>query len=161
MKAQLHLAGPSDADRLLPMVARFHDEMGIVTDEPGREAAIAPLLDGSPHGAVYLIGPARAPLGYLVVSFGWSIEFGGLDGILDELFVRPSVRGRGIAGDALSALARALGPAGLRALHLEVRRTDETTGRLYRRAGFVLRDDFALMSRHLAATEVVRQPAPT
>ncbi len=160
MKAQLHLADPEDALRLLPMVARFHEETGIASNAPDLEAAIAPMLDGSPHGAAYLIGPSRAPVGYLVVSFGWSVEFGGLDGIPDELFIRTGVRGRGIAGDALSALVRALGPAGLCALHLEVRRTDEATKRLCRRAGFALRDDFALMSRDLATAEVAQQPSP-
>ena len=53
------------------MVAAFHAEAGIAQDDAGRRAALAPLLEGSPYGAVYLIGPARAPVGYLAVCFTW------------------------------------------------------------------------------------------
>ena len=79
------------------------------------EDLILPLLEGSPHGAVYLIGPARAPIGYAIVSFGWSVEFGGLDGFVDELYLRPAVRRRGIATEALLALGQRLGAAGMTA----------------------------------------------
>ncbi len=147
MSAQLHLAKPDAIAPLLTLVARFHEEYGLETTEEHRRAALEPLLEGSPHGAVYLIGPARAPVGYLVVTFGWSVEFGGLDGFVDEVFVRPSVRGRGIGTEALLALGRALTGTGLRALHLEVDRSDEAKHRLYRKAGFRLRERYALMTR--------------
>ena len=143
----LHLAGPEDFDRLLPMVAAFHNEAGFGTDADHIEAAIRPLLEGAPHGAVWLIGPKRAPVGYLCVSFGWSIEFGGLDAMLDEIYVRPAVRGRGMGATALDEIAKALRESGVRAMHLEVERDNETTQRLYARSRFVPRDRYMLMSR--------------
>lgn len=145
----LHLAKPDDLERLLPLVAAFHAEQGIESSEDFLRSALLPLLSGSPHGAAYLIGPARAPIGYLVISFGWSIEFGGLDGILDELYLRPKVRGRGIAAEVLHALPRALAGGGLRALHLEVDRDNERAQRLYARAGFTPRSGYMLMSKRL------------
>lgn len=133
--------------RLLPLVSAFHDEMGIRQTDDLRQAALAPLLDGSPHGAAWLIGPARAPIGYVVICFGWSLEFGGMDGFVDELYVRPGVRGRGIGSDILSALPTTLAGVGLRALHLEVRRDDSTAQELYKRAQFTPRPDYMLMTR--------------
>ena len=97
MSAALTLAGPDHLDALDRLVAAFHLEVGIEADEAQRRAAIAPPLEGIPHGAAYLIGPERAPIGYIVISFGWSMEFGGLDGMIDELYIRPGVRGRGVA----------------------------------------------------------------
>ncbi len=143
------LAKPGDIDRILPLVAAFHTEMGIVQDDAARHAAVAPLLDGSPHGAIYIAGPVRAPIGYAAISFGWSLEFGGLDGILDEIYIRPGVRGRGIGSEMLAALPRALGAAGLRALHLEVARDDAKARGLYGRMHFAPRDGHILMSRKL------------
>lgn len=145
----LHLAKPDDFDRLNTLVAAFHAETGLDSTDARRHAGLEPLLAGSPHGAAYLIGPARAPIGYLVVSFGWSVEFGGLDGFLDELYLRPPVRGRGIAAEVLHSLPKALAGAGLRALHLEVDRTAERVQKLYARAGFKPRPQFMLMSRSL------------
>ncbi|MFP4044654.1 MAG: N-acetyltransferase family protein [Rhodosalinus sp.] len=149
MSAALHLARPEDLERVLPLVAAMHQEQGLAPDDGHRRAALAPLLEGSPHGAVYLIGPRGAPIGYLVVTFGWSVEFGGLDANVDELYVRRAVRGRGIAGDALDALARALREAGVRALHLEIDREDAVARRLCTRAHFAPRDRCMLMSRKL------------
>jgi ribosomal protein S18 acetylase RimI-like enzyme len=110
---------------------------------------LAPLLDGIPHGCVYLIGPARAPLGYIILIFGWSVEFGGMDAYVDEIYIRPAIRGRGIASQVLLDLPKALSEAGLTALHLEVDRTNEAAQKLYLRTGFKPRDRYVLMSKKL------------
>ncbi len=147
MSAALTLAQPDHADRLDTLVAAFHTEHGITLSDEARRAGLLPLLEGSPHGAAYLIGPPRAPIGYVVITFGWSVEFGGLDGFIDEIYIRPGVRGRGIASETLHSLPRALAGAGLKALHLEVARTDENLHKLYARAGFAPRPGYMLMTR--------------
>lgn len=147
MSAALTLAGREHAGKLLPLVAAFHAEEGIALTDAAREQAVLPLLDGIPHGSAYLIGPPRAPIGYVIVTFGWSVEFGGLDGFIDELYVRPGVRGRGIATEVLLSLPRALADAGLRALHLEVRTNNPSAQGIYAKAGFRLRDGYHLMTR--------------
>lgn len=149
MSAALTLGGPDHLEKLLSLVASFHAEEGIASSEEDRRAGVSPLLDGIPHGCVYLIGPPRAPIGYIVITFGWSVEFGGLDAIIDELYIRPGVRGRGIASEALIALPRALASGGLRAIHLEVDKTNEKALKLYRRAGFAVRDNYLFMSKRL------------
>ncbi|WP_170432254.1 GNAT family N-acetyltransferase [Ruegeria arenilitoris] len=149
MSAALRLARPEDLDRLMGLVAAFHAEAGIEQDPDLRRAALVPLLEGIPHGCVYLIGPARAPLGYVILTFGWSVEFGGMDGFVDEIYIRPAIRGRGIATEVLLALPKALAGAGLTALHLEVDRTNEAAQKLYLRTGFKPRDRYMLMSKTL------------
>ena len=146
MTAHLHLAGPDDIDRLLPMVAAYHAFERIDTTPDHRRAALVPLLAGSPHGAVWFIGPRRSPVGYVVVTFGWSVEFGGLDGFVDELFIREAVRGRGMGSEALRALIATLAGSGLRALHLEVDEDNAVARRFYARLGFSPRDRYHLMS---------------
>tara|TARA_R110002110_G_scaffold21167_3_gene84444 strand:+ start:2431 stop:2880 length:450 start_codon:yes stop_codon:yes gene_type:complete len=149
MSASLTLAKPEHLDRLVALVGAFHTEEGIDLTEDDRRAGVAPLLDGIPYGAAYLIGPPRAPIGYIVICFSWSVEFGGLDAIIDELYIRPGVRGRGIASEALIALPRALAGGGLRAIHLEVDRTNAAAQKLYLRAGFQARENYMFMSRKL------------
>jgi len=145
----LHLAKPEDLPRLLPLVTAFQEGEGIPQSEEHVTNALAPLLEGNPLGAVYLIGPARAPLGYVVITFGWSLELGGMEAFVDELYIRPAVRGRGIATEVLATLPRALGQAGVRALHLEVDRANETAQRLYARARFEPRERYMLMTKML------------
>ena len=146
---QLTLAKPEHLDALLKLVAAFHAEEGIEQDAETRRNAVLPLLEGSPHGALYIAGPVRAPIGYVAITFGWSLEFGGLDGFVDEIYIRPGVRGRGIGSELLSGLPKALAGFGMKALHLEVHRNNAKARSLYEKLGFVARDDYALMSRKL------------
>lgn len=144
-----HLCTPDDLPRLLPLVAAFHEEYGLNLDDDHRVAALTPLLEGSPYGAAWLFGPSRAPIGYAIFTFGWSVEFGGMEGFVDELYVRPAVRGRGIATEVMEQLPKTLAQSGLRALHMEVDREDEKTRKLYLRQGFKARDRYMLMTRRL------------
>jgi len=141
----LHLATPEDASKLEPMIAAYHALEGINSDEDHRHAAIAPLLEGSPHGAIWLIGPKMSPVGYIAVSFGWSIEVGGLGGFIDELWVREKVRGRGMGSEAVLTLIKSLKGAGLMALHLEISPENTRAETLYGRLGFTRRP-FNLMT---------------
>ena len=142
----LHLAGPDDIEKLLPMVAALHEETGVPSNDDHRREAVVPLLEGAPHGAIWLIGPRRAPVGYICVSFGWSIEFGGLEGRIIEVFVRHAVRGRGMGTEAVYDIAKALKQGGVNALHLQVAPEDERNRRLFARAHFVERTDELLMT---------------
>ncbi|MBI6629793.1 GNAT family N-acetyltransferase [Pontibaca salina] len=145
----LHLAKPADLERLSALVKGFDEETEQPRDQDQRRAALMPLLDGVPHGAIYLIGPARAPMGYVVVSFGWSLELGGMDGRIDQIYLRRAVRRRGIATEVLTTLPTALANAGVKALHLKVDRDNEAAMRLAAKAKFMSRDDIAFMSKFL------------
>jgi ribosomal protein S18 acetylase RimI-like enzyme len=145
----LTLARPDDLDRLAQLVAAFHEEAGITQDDTTRRAALTPLLEGSPHGVAYLIGPARAPIGYVILSFGWSVRAAGLDAMVDELYIRRAVRGRGIGSEVMVALPKALSGAGLRSLHLQVRRDDEKARRLYEKLRFSPCEDHVMMTREM------------
>ena len=149
MSAALHLAKPDDLPRLQSLVARFHAHEGIKQSDEAREAALRPLLEGSPHGAAYLIGPRQGPVGYIIVSFGYSVEMGGIDGFIDEFYIRENVRGRGMGGEVLRTLMPALADYGVKALHLEVDRNNDEANRLYTRLGFEAREKYHLMTSQL------------
>ena len=143
----LHLARPEDFDKLAPLVAAFHAHEGIEQSDETRRGALMPLLEGIPHGVAYLVGPRNAPVGYIVISFGYSVELGGIDGFVDEFFIRDKVRGRGMGSEVLMTLLPALREHGVKALHLEVDRENESAQRLYKRAGFEPREKYMLMTR--------------
>ena len=148
MSARLTLASIEDLPRLAPLVTKFHDEFGIQMSEDARVNTLATLLEGVPQGVAYLIGPNSAPVGYIIVSFGFSVEMGGLDAMIDEFYIRRGVRGRGMGGEVLRALIPALGQHGVRAMHLEVD-TIGASKTLYKRMGFVPREHHHLMTRVL------------
>jgi len=145
----LHLATPEDLAKLMPLVAGFHAEQGHEGEPELLQEALLPLLEGSPHGAVWLIGLRRAPVGHVMVSFGWSLELGGLSAHVQELFIRPAVRRRGMGGEALHLLGQALKQGGVRELLLAADPGDETLTRFWRRARFQPQPRSLLMRRVL------------
>lgn len=149
MATAIHLATPEDSPRLLALIRLFHQEFGIERTDEERQTALSPLLEGSPLGAAWVFGLTKAPTGYVIITFGWSMEMGGMEAFVDELFIRPNVRKRGIATEVLAAISASLKDVGVTALHLEVDREDEATQRLYSRAHFKLRDRYCLMTRTL------------
>jgi ribosomal protein S18 acetylase RimI-like enzyme len=148
--SMLHIAGPDDLERLLPMVAGFQDHIGQPRNAEALEQALSPLLEGTPLGVVYLIGPRRAPVGYIALSFGWSIGFGGLEARISQFWVRSAVRGRGMGGDVLLALVPALAKHGLAAISLELPESDVRAQSLYLRRGFRAESGTQTLRRVLA-----------
>jgi ribosomal protein S18 acetylase RimI-like enzyme len=136
MSAALHLAGPNNRDALLKLICASQDEIGSPQTPDELAQALDPLLQGAPHGCAYLIGPVRAPLGFVLLSFGWSVPLGGLTATIETLFVRPSIRKRGIATEALISLPKALAQAGLVALFANLRHDTPDAQRLFTRLGF-------------------------
>ena len=145
MTTAINLAGPDGAALLLPLMQRYHAERGLTYDDAHRAAAATPLLEGSPLGAVWLIGPQRAPLGYVLVTFGWSVELGGMIGWVEEMFIRPSVRSRGIGTEVLHAVAVSLGQVDIRALHVRVG-DDARLVRFCAKVGFSQTADLRVMT---------------
>ena len=136
MSAGLHLADAAQTDLCLALVAKFHEELGAPYDDAHRRAVIEPLLQGSPLGAVWLIGPARAPLGYVLVTFEWSIEAAGMVGWVREIYTRPNVRKRGIGTETLHAVAVALRGGGVKALHVDLQAAENPQNGFWNKVGF-------------------------
>ncbi len=149
MSAALHIAGPDDLNKLAALVARFHDEHKLDMTDEARLAALKPICDGIPQAVAYLIGPKAAPMGYIILSIGYSVEMGGFDCFVDELFLRPSVRGRGIGTEALLSLSKTMASADVKAMFLEVDAQDTRLVGLYKRIGFKDRERYNLMVKEL------------
>lgn len=140
---------PADLDALVPLVRAYHDFEGIELDDGERIGAVRTLLADPSRGAMWWIEADGQRVGYVAVCFGFSLEFGGRDAFVDELYVVPEARGRGAGRAALAAAMRAAAAHGVRALHLEVGRTNARARALYESLGFDAREAFTLMSRSL------------
>lgn len=145
----LTLALPTDLDALVPMIRAYKDFEGFERDDAERVEALRTLLADPSRGAIWWICADGQRVGYVAVCFGFSLEFGGRDAFVDELYVVPEARGRGVGRAALAAAMRAAAAQGVRALHLEVGRTNARARALYESLGFDAREAFTLMSRSL------------
>lgn len=141
---------PSDLDELLPLVTAYHEFESIGSSAGDLRRSVAQLLDDPSLGTVWRIQKSEELIGYIAVCFGYSIEFGGRDAFIDEFYVVPHERGRGVGGQALKQVIANATSNGIVALHLEVNRHNETAHRIYGRRGFRSRSKFHLMSLRLS-----------
>lgn len=128
----------AQADVLLDMMSDFYAHFGYPFDAAGKHRVMEDLAAHPHYGEVWLIHlpGEESPVGYFVLGCGFSFEYGGRDAFLDELYLRPGYRGRGLGAATLEfvlARARALG---IRCLHLEVERYNDAGQKLYRNYGF-------------------------
>ena len=85
-----------------------------------------------------MLEDAEGVCGYAVVTWSWSIESGGRDGLLDEIYV--SRRDSGLGSRAIDAILQDCRARGLPRLFLETETANEDARRLYERHGFAVED---------------------
>lgn len=126
---------PADAEILLRMAGDFHREDGHPL-EPGVEAGIRKLAHGDPTAPTWIIRENDAAVGYVALSLGHTVMAGGPDGFIDDLYLEPAARGRGIGRQVLAFVEARARELGFRALHLEVELANTRAQRTYAAAGF-------------------------
>lgn len=129
-------AVPADVPALVALMAEFYAEAGFPLPAGPATRAFAALLAAPQLGGVWLAEVDGEPAGYAVLTLGFSMEYGGLRGFVDDLYVRPAARGRGLAAAALGAVRDACERRGVRALHVEAGPDNDVARRLYARSGF-------------------------
>lgn len=99
-------------------------------------AGVRGLARNREFGRVLVARLSDRVVGVAVLSFLWTLEHGGAAAWLDELYVEPAARNRGIGEKLTRAAIEAADAAGCLALDLEVEPGHETAVRLYERLGF-------------------------
>ena len=144
MEPSFRPANHRDADALVEMMRGLYEHDRSPFDEPEHRAALAHLLANDSYGLVYLLLSDEEVAGYVVITFGFSLEFRGRDAFIDELFVRDEFRGRGLGNAAVRFAEGVCRERGVCALHLEVERANTRAQSVYRKSGFKDHDRYLL-----------------
>lgn len=142
----LEIAGPHHIGDLLPLVAAYHllEEISLSADI--REKSVERLLNDETLGEVWLIRRSDRLIGYIVVCFGYSIEFGGREVVIDELYIEAPERGMGVGAEVLGKLKELVRAHDVVAIQLEVGQLNDRAKSLYVKSGFSYRDKYQLMT---------------
>ena len=132
----LRPAGTADVPRLVALMSEFYAESGFPLPAAPAARAFAGLLADPRLGRVWLIEAGGEVAGHVVLTLSYSMEYGGLRGVVDDLFVRAPHRGRGLGAAAMTAVRAACESLGVRALQVEVGPENDVARRLYARSGF-------------------------
>jgi GNAT superfamily N-acetyltransferase len=115
--------------------------------EPTLRSNLAELLANPVCGVIYIAREQSTPIAYLVLCFDYSLEYRGKGAWIDELFVAPSHRGKGVGTQLLDLAETVSREHHAMFLHLEVTHGNPAID-LYRRRGFLEHERY-LMSKAL------------
>jgi ribosomal protein S18 acetylase RimI-like enzyme len=160
-------AGQADVPELAGLMRGFYAESGFVLDEERAAAGFRVLLADARLGRVWLIergragaegtaaspdgpAPVRPADGYIVVTFVFAMEHGGMAAVVDDFYVRPDARGEGLGKAALAEVRQVCEELGMRALRVEVGVDNLVAQAVYRSAGFESLPGHEVMAAPLA-----------
>lgn len=139
-------ATPDDFEAIVPLIREFYELDRHPLDESLVSSGLRPLLAGEAPGFVIVTEEDSTLLAYAVVTWGWSIESGGWDALLDEIYVVD--RSRGIGAEMMHEILERSRAAGCRKMFLETESHNREARIFYTRHGFDM-DDSVWMSREL------------
>ena len=125
----------ADGEAYLNMARDFYSSPAVLHSVPEKHLSdtLTLVLGGTPFADIYVFEEAGALLGYAVLAFTHSQEAGGLVCWIEEIYVRPAARGRGVGGAFLDYICGEVPAARFR---LEVEPENLRVKSLYARHGF-------------------------
>jgi diamine N-acetyltransferase len=130
-------AAPNHLPELISMMKELQsdDPWSCRFDESLASDALEDLLRDPSLGRVWLIADGSETIGYIVMSFDYSLEYRGKNAWVDEFYIRGTHRGQGIGAQALDFFVEQARELGVKVVHLEVNHGNPAI-ELYRRKGF-------------------------
>ena len=101
-------------------------------------------------GKSWLIYSENEIVGYIILTFIFSFEYGGKIAFVDELFIQETARGKGFGKEAIQFIQQEVPKLSLKLLYLEVEPHNENAQKLY------LAHDFELHNRKLMKYKVTK-----
>jgi len=117
-------------------------------DEPTARETFRRFLSLLTLRKTWLLYQRNRPVGYIVLTLGFSFEFHGRDAFIDELYIDAAFRRRGYGRQAVTFVETKARKMGVNAIHLEVDWGNDPALELYRRTGYQDHDRF-LMTKWL------------
>lgn len=131
MNAHFRLAAEKDLPCLIQLMRELYQHEGITFHEDVARSGLNKTLVDPTLGSAYLIFMDDQLAGYLVLTSCFSLEFQGKYGLLDELYIRESFRGRKLGKAAVEFAESICRKMGVKALRLEVEQKNKTAQSLY------------------------------
>jgi len=131
MAIETRRATPDDISVLVDLMQEFYAESPYPLDRDWAAESFRALLLDDARGAVWIVFYDSEPAGYVVLTIKFSMEYGGLDGFIDDLFIRSSYRRKGLGRVVLDALFTECGRRAVLAVHVEVGQDNAAANALY------------------------------
>ena len=148
MNVNLRRACTKDARHLMELLQANYQFDGIPFHAKTIRPALEKLLSDTSLGGAWFIEGEGNSAGLVVVTYGYDLELGGRVATINELYLRPEYRRKGLGNRALGLLGNILRQSGVYTLELQVVRTNTKAFNFYGKVGFRAHDRIP-MSKHI------------
>jgi GNAT superfamily N-acetyltransferase len=146
----IRTASPSDMPALVHLIAQYWSFEGILGFDASRvESLLRAALFADGRARCWLAEQAGEVGGYLLAVLVFSLEHGGMMAEIDEFFVSPAFRRRGIGAALLLKAESTLRDGGVRRLQLQLGAGNAPARDFYSARGYGRRAGFDLWDKAL------------
>ncbi|MFB2939211.1 GNAT family N-acetyltransferase [Aerosakkonemataceae cyanobacterium BLCC-F154] len=144
MEVTFKTATNSDRNLLLTLTKEFYQLEHLTYNVEVLNKCFDEVFSNDNLARIWIIYADREPAGYLVLTFGYSLEFHGRDALIDEFYIRETYRSQGIGKQTLEFVKTTCQNLGIKAVHLEVNHQNTRAKSIYQKAGFVEHDRYLM-----------------
>ncbi|RKN83521.1 GNAT family N-acetyltransferase [Ulvibacterium marinum] len=137
MKVKFEIVIIEYIPKLLAMMGKFNAIYDYPFNAIITEQNLTEFLGNASLGRLWLIYAKSKPIGYFVLTFGFSFEYGGRDAFIDELFIEEDFRQRGVGKKTMKFVLSEAKRLHIKAVHLEVEKHNKKGHQLYIKSGFM------------------------
>jgi len=153
---RIEAATARDAARLLSFIRAYYRFDRIPFDAKAIAAGLSLLLDDPTLGRAWLILNRRRPVGYLLLTFGFDLEFGGRQATITDFYIDPGHRRKGVGRKVLMHVETFCQACGVKALELQETSKNARALEFYKFLGFGAHERIP-MSKHIACQSCRRR----
>ena len=140
----------SDVDLLLSFIQQYYAFDHIHVDDNSLVPSLKRLISDPSLGRIWIIQSAKHTVGYVILTFGYDLEFGGRQATLTDLYIVPESRRQGLGFATLQFIEESCRAFGIRAFELQVECENIAAQCLYERFGMT-RHERIPMSKWVAS----------
>lgn len=136
MKINFKAVDHSEIKKVIEMMNIFYQHEHLEFYIEKNSQIVQELLNNSNFGKIWLIRSDDDTVGYIILTFGFSVEYGGRFALIDEFYIKQEFRNKGIGTEALKFVEVNCKASGVESIHLQVKNFNSSAKKLYAVLGY-------------------------
>jgi ribosomal protein S18 acetylase RimI-like enzyme len=129
--------GPKDHKALLKLIIAYYRFDKIPFKRESLSRGLDTLLRNLSQGQAWMLETHHhKAIGYAILTYNFDLEYGGVEGMLTDLYVEKRFRQRGVGSLALYEIEDFCRERGIRTIELQVQHHNKSAKTFYRKTGF-------------------------
>ena len=138
----------NDLNTLLDFMKEYCKIERIEFHKERSRKAVIELLTHEDIGSIWIIKFKNVTIGYYCLAYNFSLDIGGRDCFLDEIYIDPSFRQKGIGTEVMKLIVKYLKSMKCKGIHLLVYDFNKPAFEFYCKNGFIKQDGM-FMTRYI------------